>query len=133
MIYRKVWHDYRGRIDLAIVSAAWPDFTDRRTGRKHWLLGRLGPLAAVIPGRVAHDLGVPVIFANQCGETWTRVPLLETRIPNRFAGCSSVSDGRHGPSAVAGIDEEVLIRPITLHPAQGMKLWRTTSPSVPAA
>ncbi len=133
MIYRKVWHDYRGRIDLAIISAAWPDFTDRRTGRKHWLLGRLGPLAGVIPGRVAHDLGVPVIFANQCGETWTRVPLLETRIPDRFAGHSSVSDGRHGPPAVAGIDEDVLIRPITLHPAQGMKLWRTTSPSVPAA
>src|SRR4051812_6192948 len=25
MIYRKVWHDYRDRIDLAIVAAAWPD------------------------------------------------------------------------------------------------------------
>ena len=32
MIYRKVWHDYRGRIDLAVVSAAWPDFADRDTG-----------------------------------------------------------------------------------------------------
>jgi predicted amidohydrolase len=133
MIYRKVWNDYRGRIDVAIVSAAWPDFADRHTGRKHWLLGRLGPLAAVIPGRVAQDLGVPVVFANQCGETLTKVPLLESRIPDRFAGRSSVSDGRHGPPVLAGIDEDVLVRPITIHSQQGMKLWRTTSPSVPAA
>lgn len=26
MIYRKVWEDYRDRIDLAVVSAAWPNF-----------------------------------------------------------------------------------------------------------
>ena len=30
MIYRRVWEDYRGRIDLAVVSAAWPDFACRR-------------------------------------------------------------------------------------------------------
>src|SRR4029077_16447417 len=29
MIYRKVWNDYRGRIDLAVVAAAWPNFADR--------------------------------------------------------------------------------------------------------
>jgi N-carbamoylputrescine amidase len=33
MIYRRTWADYRGRIDLAIVAAAWPDFADRITGR----------------------------------------------------------------------------------------------------
>ena len=69
MIYRDVWDGYRGRIDLAVVSSAWPDFADRETGRKHWLLGQVGPLSRAIPGRVAHDLGIPVVFANQCGPT----------------------------------------------------------------
>ena len=32
MIYRHVWSDYRDRIDLAVVSAAWPDFADRDSG-----------------------------------------------------------------------------------------------------
>ena len=32
MIYRSVWADYEGRIDLAVVSAAWPDFADRDSG-----------------------------------------------------------------------------------------------------
>src|SRR5437588_665134 len=43
MIYRRVWDAYRDRIDLAVVAAAWPDFADRDTGRKHWLFGRVGP------------------------------------------------------------------------------------------
>ena len=49
MIYRRVWDDYRDRIDLAVVSAAWPDFACRRTGRRHWLLGHVGPLSACHP------------------------------------------------------------------------------------
>src|SRR3954467_67179 len=48
MIYRRVWADYKGRIDLAIVSSAWPDFADRETGRKHWLFGHVGPLSGAI-------------------------------------------------------------------------------------
>ena len=76
MIYRRVWNDYRGRIDLAVVSAAWPDFADRDTGRRHWLLGHVGPLSTAIPEKVALDLGIPVIFANQCGETHTTIPVL---------------------------------------------------------
>ncbi len=133
MIYRKVWQSYRDRIDLAIVAAAWPDFADRHTGRKHWLLGHVGPLAATIPGRVAHDLGIPVIFANQCGETMTRVPLLGDDIPDRFAGQSSICDGRHGPPVVAGVEEHVVLTSITIHPQRGLKAWRTMSHSVPAA
>ena len=74
MIYRRVWDDYRDRIDLAVVSAAWPDFANRDTGRRHWLLGHVGPLSGAIPSKVAVDLGIPVIFANQCGETRTTDP-----------------------------------------------------------
>ena len=80
MIYRRVWEGYRDRIDLAIVSAAWPEFACRLSGRKNWLLGHLGPLSGEIPGKVAADLGVPVVFSNQCGPTRTTVPLLGIRV-----------------------------------------------------
>jgi N-carbamoylputrescine amidase len=133
MIYRQVWSDYRGRIDLAVISAAWPNFADRDNGRKHWLLGHVGPLSGAIPGKVAHDLGIPVIFANQCGETRTRIPLLHKDIADRFAGLSTICDGRHGPPVRAGVDEEVVITAVTLHPQRGVKSWRSMSRSVPAA
>ncbi len=133
MIFRKTWEEYRDCIDLAIISAAWPDFKCRHTGRKDWLLGHVGPLSGAIPGKVAKDLGIPVIFANQCGETHTFIPILRTRIADRFAGLSSITDGLHGAPNVAGLGQELLLAPITIHPKRGLKTWVTMSPSVPAA
>jgi N-carbamoylputrescine amidase len=133
MIYRKVWDDYRGRIDLAIVSAAWPDFADRDSGRRHWLLGHVGAMSAAIPAKVAKDLGVAVIFANQCGETRTTIPVLGTKIKDRFAGQSSICDGLHGCPVRAENGPTLLISTVTLHPQRGMKSWHSTYPSVPAA
>ncbi len=115
MIYSRTWADYRGRIDLAVVSSAWPDFADRHTGRKHWLFGHVGPLSGAIPYTVARDLGIPVVFANQCGETQTTIPILQTKIRDRFAGLSSISDGFHGAPQVAGVDEQLLISSVTVH------------------
>ena len=129
MIYRKVWDDYRGRIDLAVVASAWPDFADRETGRKHWLFGHVGPLSGAIPGKVAVDLGIPVVFANQCGHTQTVIPILKTVITDRFAGLSSICDGRHEAPTLAGSDEQVLISTLTLHSPQGPRTWRSTSNS----
>jgi predicted amidohydrolase len=130
MIYKKVWDDYRGRIDLAIVSSAWPDFADRDTGRKHWLFGHVGPLSGAIPGKVAGDLGIPVVFANQCGHTQTVIPILKTVITDRFAGLSSICDGRHEAPTLAGSDEQVLISTLTLHPPQGPRTWRSSTSSL---
>ena len=132
MIYRRVWNAYRGQIDLAVISAAWPDFADRESGRRHWLLGHVGPLSGAIPAKVAMDLGVPVIFANQCGPTRTTIPVLGTKIEDRFSGLSSICDGRHGVPVRAGREPALLIAPITLHHQRGLKTWRSMSPSVPA-
>jgi N-carbamoylputrescine amidase len=132
MIYRRVWEDYRGRIDLAVVAAAWPDFTCRHSGRGHWLLGRVGPLSNAIPAKVAVDLGIPVIFANQCGDTSTRIPVLHTTIHDSFAGQSSICDGLHGIPIRAEREPSVLVAPITLHPKRGLKSWSSTSHSAPA-
>jgi N-carbamoylputrescine amidase len=133
MIYRKVWADYQDRIDLAVVSAAWPDFADRDSGRRHWLFGHVGPLSGAIPAKVALDLGIPVVFANQCGETRTTIPMLGTQIRDRFAGQSSICDGRHGEPVLAGREPSLVIGPITLHQQRGLKSWRFMSPSAPAA
>jgi N-carbamoylputrescine amidase len=132
MIYRKVWSDYRGRIDAAVIAAAWPNFADRHSGRRHWLLGKVGPLSASIPAKVAVDLDIPVVFANQCGETRTTIPVLGTQIKDRFAGQSSICDGRHGEPVRADQQPALLVAPITLHHQRGMKSWRSMSPSVPA-
>ena len=128
MIYRRVWDDYRGRIDLAVVAAAWPDFANRDTGRRHWLLGHIGPLSTAIPEKVALDLGIPVVFANQCGETQTTIPVLRTTISDRFAGQSSICDGRHGIPVRADRELSVLVAPITLHSKRGLKSWSSMSP-----
>jgi N-carbamoylputrescine amidase len=132
MIYRRVWAEYRDRIDLAVIASAWPEFACQRSGRRHWLFGHVGPLSGAIPHKVAVDLGVPVVFANQCGPTTTRIPILGTRITDRFAGLSSMTDGRHGPPLVGGIEEQVLLAELTIHPAGGPISCRSTSASARA-
>lgn len=133
MIYKRVWSGYRDQIDLAIISAAWPDFADRETGKKHWLFGHVGPLSGEIPRQVARDLHIGVIFSNQSGTTRTTIPVLKTQISDHFAGQSCVCDGLHGEFTQARREEEVVVGTITLHSSTGPITWRSTSPSAPAA
>ena len=124
MMDRRVWDDYRGRIDLALVASAWPEFACRDSGRKHWLFGHVGPMAAEIPAAVAQDLGVPVIFANQCGNTRTTIPVLglgmAVHIADRFAGRSSISDGRLSPPVVAGAEPQLVLADVAVHEPRGL-------------
>src|SRR5262249_45356233 len=78
------------------VAAAWPEFADRDSRRRHWLFSHVGALSGAIPAKVALDLGVPVIFANQCGETRTTIPVLRTQIKDRVAGQNCICDRRPG-------------------------------------
>jgi N-carbamoylputrescine amidase len=137
MIYRDVWDDYRGRIDLGVIASAWPDFACRHSGHKHWLFGHIGPLAAEIPVKVAQDLGIPIIFANQCGATRTTIPMLglrlAQRIDDRFAGRSSICDGRHAPPVIAGVEAQLVLSEVTVHNPRGPLSCASMSPSVPAA
>ena len=130
MIHRDVWNGYRGRIDLAVVSSAWPEFAHRETGRKHWLLGQVGPLARN-PGAGRDDLGIPVVFANQCGPTETVIPGLGRPIADRFAGGSCVCDGRHAPPVQAGAEEheQMVLSQVMVQPPKGFQTWRTMSHS----
>ncbi len=133
IIHRKVWDDYRDRIDVALVAAAWPDFTCQRSGKKNWLFGQLGPHAGTIPGLVAKDLGIPVVFANQCGPTRTVIPYIGTwltaKIADRFAGMSCVCDGHHADAVTAREGEDVAIAELTIHPPGGPRSWHIMSRS----
>jgi predicted amidohydrolase len=136
MIYRHVWEQYRGAIDLAVIGSAWPDFACRHSGRKHWLLGHVGPLSAEIPVKVAQDLNIPVICANQCGPTRTTIPLLglrmTQRIDDQFAGRSSISDSRCNAPIIAGGDAQLVLAQVTVPNLRGRRSCHSTSPSVPA-
>jgi N-carbamoylputrescine amidase len=137
MIYRRVWDDYRGRIDLAVIASAWPEFACRDSRCKHWLFGHVGTLSATIPIKVAQDLDVPVICANQCGATRTTIPLLGLKlaqqIDDQFAGMSGICDGRHAPPVIAGRDSQLVLSIATVHLPPGPHSCRSTFPSVPVA
>jgi N-carbamoylputrescine amidase len=133
MIYHDVWSGYRDRIDLAIIAAAWPEFTNRISGRKHWLLGHIGAMAGEIPRKVSVDLGIPVVFANQCGETKTTIPLLGARFADRFCGMSSICDGLNGRLVQADKDERIVLGEMIVHSPKGPKSCRSTFVSAPAA
>lgn len=118
MMDRRIWDDYRGRIDLAVVASAWPEFACRHSGRGHRLFGHVGPMATTIPALVARDLDVPVIFANQTGMTRTTIPvvglLLSMHIADRFAGHSSICDGRVASPVIAGTGAELVLSEVTV-------------------
>jgi N-carbamoylputrescine amidase len=63
----------------------------------------------------------------------TTIPLFGTwvaeKLPDRFAGCSSVCDGLHGPPVRAGHSEEIVLSAVTLHAKRGPKACLTMSPS----
>ncbi len=117
-----VWDNYRSRIDIAVIAAAWPEFARQSDNRRHWLVGGLGPLSAEIPATVARDLGVPVIFANQCGTTRTTIPVLGSflavHISDRFAGHSSICDGRRSPPLVADAGSQLVLSDVLIHEQQ---------------
>jgi len=133
MIYRRTWDDYRDRVDLAVISSAWPEFAHQQNGRKHWLFGHIGHLSGEIPCKVGRDLNIPVIFSNQSGQTRTTIPMLGTwvmeKIKDRFAGLSSVCDGNHGGPVRAGVEEQVVVSGITIHSPRGPKSCHSMYPS----
>src|SRR5438874_16220 len=85
----------------------------------------LAHLSGLIPRKVALDLDIPVVFANQCGATRTTIPVLRTQIADRFAGLSSLCDGRHGLPIRAGAAEEVVLSSLTVVSSRGSQSCRS--------
>lgn len=118
MMDREVWDDYRRRIDLAVISSAWPEFACRHSGRSHFLFGHVGAMATTIPTEVARDLDVPVIVANQTGMTRTTIPVLgltlAMHIADRFAGHSCICDGRNVLPVIAGGEPQLIFAQVNV-------------------
>ena len=92
MMYRHVWSDYRGKIDLAIIAAAWPKRTRQTAFRVGWMLEPSWSLAGELPSRIARDLEINVVFANQCGPCEVRIPHLGPATQAAFAARSGIYD-----------------------------------------
>ncbi len=98
MIYRKVWDDYRGRIDLAIVALglAATSPTATRAGSTG-CSATSGRSRGRSPARWRSTWASRWSSPTSAATTQTVIPILGTRITDRFAGLSSICDGRHGP------------------------------------
>lgn len=92
MMYERVWAQYRGKIDVAVVSAAWPRATEQTTGGVGWILRPSAALSGEIPARIALELKIPVVFSNQSGPCEVRIPMMGPARPAEFAGRSAVYD-----------------------------------------
>lgn len=94
MMYRHVWQEYRGKIDMAIISSAWPRRTPQTALRVGWMLEPSWSLAGELPARIARDLEINVLFSNQCGPCNVRIPHLGPATSAAFAARSGIFDHR---------------------------------------
>lgn len=94
MMYQHVWSEYRGKIDMAVIAAAWPCRTPQTALRVGWMLEPSWSLAGNIPAQIARKLEINVVFANQCGPCEVRIPHLGPATPAAFAARSGIYDHR---------------------------------------
>lgn len=74
VLQRRAWRDLRGRVDIVVVSAAWPDYRGREARVApatrplvRWLARTSGPYRDDLLGRAAAYVGAPVVFVNATG------------------------------------------------------------------
>lgn len=115
MMYRNVWAQYRGQIDLAVIIAAWPRRTAQTAFRVGWMLDPSWGLAGELPVRIADDLKVSVVFSNQCGPCQVRIPSLGPATPAAFAARSGIFDPNGRRLTPESDDEGVSIGSVNIH------------------
>lgn len=92
MMYQHIWSEYKGKIDLAIIAAAWPRRTPKTALRVGWMLEPSWALAGQIPVQIARQLGINVVFSNHCGPCQVRIPHLGPVTTAAFAARSGIID-----------------------------------------
>lgn len=92
MMYDHIWSEYRTKIDLAIISAAWPQRTPKTGIRVGWMLKHSWSLAGELPIEIARRLQINVVFSNQCGPCQVRIPTLGPATSAAFAARSGIFD-----------------------------------------
>ncbi|HET6370648.1 MAG TPA: carbon-nitrogen hydrolase family protein [Nitrospiria bacterium] len=116
LLFRKIWDRYRNRVDLLLVSSAWPDLTrGGGIGKGNRINRRLSMLPRELPGRLAEALGVPVVYANLCGRLVSPLPFLPPfRMESRFVGASAIYAGGGERIGDAGVEEGIVVRTVRL-------------------
>ncbi len=114
MMYQHVWSEYRGKIDLAVIAAAWPCRTPQTALRVGWMLEPSWSLAGNIPAQIARKLEINVVFANQCGPCEVRIPHLGPATPAAFAARSGIYDHRGNRITVETDVESVAIEAVSV-------------------
>jgi N-carbamoylputrescine amidase len=108
MVHARPTRALAGRIDLLLICSAWPEVGPGNIPL-YGLRGWLDQQPAQRPRRLAERLGVPVAYCNLTGAFVTAVPYLGLTYRSRFAGRSSITDGRGTTVTAAGHEETVLL------------------------
>lgn len=125
LIDQRIWERFRDKVNLLIVSSAWPDFT---TGgflfSKSPLNASLSRMPRLLPKRLAEAFGVPVAYANHCGPFDSPLPLLYPyAVQSRFVGHSAVYDRGGIPIATLKEEEGVAIGEVVPQPLTEKKRY----------
>jgi N-carbamoylputrescine amidase len=136
MLYRDMWEEYRGQVDLIAISSSWPDLSESRLSILPGLTARSRELTRTLPRQISRLLGVPVIYANASSRVDTGIPYVRGfRLVCPCAGNSSVSDGdmykmaetRHGEELILA---EVEIKPNEEKKTESVRKWLTGTSSL---
>ncbi|QDU62234.1 (R)-stereoselective amidase [Planctomycetes bacterium Pan216] len=113
MIQRPLMREMRGRIDLLLISAAWPDHAGGNLPFP--IMGpRIRQKCLQRPGDLAQKLDVPVVFCNMTGQFCSFLPDLGLEFSSPFVGASSVIDAGGTVLDRLGREEAIATAPVSL-------------------
>lgn len=113
MVQPRLLRELAGRIDLLIISSAWPDMT---TGNipVPFFSGWMAKQPALAPSTIAARLKVPVVYANKAGRFRTRVPFVGLDYQAEFAGGSAVIDSEGVVNGIGHREEGMAVSRLRL-------------------
>lgn len=91
MVQARVARCLAGRVDLLLISSAWPDVSQGNIplfGVRGWLSRQ----PKEKPPLLAAQMGVPVVYCNMTGPFLTGVPYLGLTYRSEYPGNSSIND-----------------------------------------
>ncbi len=118
LLDEKIWERFRNKVNLLVVSSAWPDFTAGGfLFAKSSVSMRISQMPQLLPKRLAESFGVPVAYSNLCGPFDSPLPLLYPyAVRSRFVGYSAVYDRGGIPVSTMKEEEGVAIGEVVTEP-----------------
>ncbi|MDC4224124.1 MAG: carbon-nitrogen hydrolase family protein [Candidatus Manganitrophus sp.] len=125
LLDQKIWERFRNKVNLLVVSSAWPDFTAGGfLFAKTSVNKSISRMPALLPKRLSESFGVPVAYAGLCGPFDSPLPLLYPyAVRSRFVGHSAVYDRGGIPVSVLKEEEGVAVGAVNTEPLQAEKRY----------